>query len=56
VVGGPPGAPTVFITAGGARLVHFARHTGHLRLLRLSGTGGLTNVDGTGRGGSVQSV
>lgn len=29
---------------------------GHLRLLRLSWTGGLTNVDGNGSGGSVQSA
>ena len=35
---------------------HFARHTGHLRLLRLSWTGGLTNVDGAGSAGFRQSV
>jgi hypothetical protein len=30
--------------------------TGHLRLRRLSWTSGLTSVDGTGSGGSVQNV
>ena len=50
------GTTSATVTACGVRLVHFARHTGHLRLLRLSWTGGLTNVDGTGSGGSVQSV
>jgi hypothetical protein len=50
------GTTSATVIACGVRLVHFARHTGHLRLLRLSWTGGLTNVDGTGSGGSVQSV
>lgn len=50
------GTTSATVTACGVRLVHFARHTGQLRLLRLSWTGGLTNIDGTGSGGSVQSV
>ena len=47
------GATSATVTACGVRLVHFARHTGHLRLLRLSWTAGLTSIDGTGSGGSV---
>jgi hypothetical protein len=39
------GTTSATVTTCGVRLVHFARHTGHLRLLRLSWTGGLTNVD-----------
>jgi hypothetical protein len=47
------GTTSATVTACGVRLVHFARHTGYLRLLRLSRTVGLTNLDGTGSDSSV---
>ena len=50
------GLPRLRAEIGTTRHADYARHTGHLRLLRLSWTGGLTSVDGTGSGGSVQSV